>query len=129
MKKATRIVALLLLSVMCVSLLVACAPNSDPAKAKEALEKNDYTVTSYNTTNLKMILSALEIDADDGLETYVRGTNEKKLSVTILYFDNNKNAKAYWDEHKSDLEEKNETAGCSGKVVYYGHKDAVKSAR
>lgn len=129
MKKATRIVALLLLSVMCVGLLVACAPNSDPAKAEEALKKNGYSVTRYNTTNLKTVLGLLGISSDDGLETYVLGTNEKKLSVTILYFDDNKNAKAYWDEHKSDLEAKNETAGCSGKVVYYGHKDAVNSAR
>ena len=41
MKKATRIVALLLLSVMCVGLLVACAPNSDPAKAEANADGGD----------------------------------------------------------------------------------------
>ena len=131
MKHASRIVALLLLTVMCVGLLISCAPASDPTKAKEALEENGYTALKYETDTLKGLLAMMGVESDDHLETAVYGQKDDS-AVFILYFDSTKAAREYWKENKDSLTddlEKDEVAAQSGNMVYVGNKDAVKAAR
>lgn len=131
MKHASRIVALLLLTVMCVGLLISCAPASDPDKAKEALEENGYLVLKYETASLKGFLTTMGIESDDHLETAVSGIKDDS-AVCILYFDSTKAAREFWKENKDSLTddlEKDEMAAQSGNMVYVGNKDAVKAAR
>ena len=131
MKHTSRIIALLLLTVMCVGLLISCAPASDPAKAKEALEENGYTALKYEAANIKGLLELMGVESDDHLETAVYGMKDGS-AVYILYFDSTKAAREYWTENKDSLTdglEKDEVAAQSGKMVYVGNKDAVKAAR
>lgn len=48
MKKFAQIAALTLLVVLTVAMLVACAYSSNPQKEKEKLEKDGYTIVSYD---------------------------------------------------------------------------------
>ena len=92
MKHTSRIVAMLLLTVMCVGLLISCAPASDPTKAKEALEENGYTVIKYETDTLKGLLAMMGVESDDRLETAVYAQKDDS-AVFILYFDSTKAAR------------------------------------
>ena len=131
MKHTSRIVALLLLTVMCVGLLISCAPASDPDKAKEALKENGYTAIKYETASLKGLLTMVGIESDDHLETAVYAQKDDS-AVCILYFDSTKAAREFWKENKDTLTddlEKDEVAAQTGNIVYFGNKDAVKAAR
>ena len=131
MKHTSRIVAMLLLTVMCVGLLISCAPASDPTKAKEALEENGYTVIKYETDTLKGLLAMMGVESDDRLETAVYAQKDDS-AVFILYFDSTKAAREYWAENKDTLTddlEKDEVAAKIGNIVCFGSKDAVRAAR
>ncbi len=135
MKNMTKLIALALVAVMCVALLVACAPASKPADAKAALEKNGYTVVLVdNETALK----AAELLAGiDDLVATVNGTKkdgDKIEHVAIYYFEDSEAASEAYDKlvDDSDEEKDDETDWVfkkSGKMVYYGTEAAVKAAR
>ena len=137
MKKLTKILSLVLLVVMCLTVLTACAPNSDPDKAVEALEKNGYRagkdeglltgIASLGLKGLKCIVSGSKsVEDKDG---------EKKLEhVTIYYFYDAESAEAAFEklQDKSEADKDSEEDWVfkqSGAMIYYGTNAAVKAAR
>ena len=131
MKKFTKILALTLVLIMSVAMFASCAaPNKDPEKAKEALEDNDYTV--------QMIDGDLAGKLMDGLEAYVAAFDDDENAVFIYYFKDKDAANDAWDEIEEEIKELEEEAKeedveivskKSGKMIYFGTKDAVKAAK
>ena len=135
MKKFAKITAVALVVVMALAALVACAPNSDPDKAVEALKKNEYAAAKDIV--LAGILKALGIN---GLEAVVKGTktvkdgdNNKLETVTIVYFTDSAAAKDAWEKVKNYAEDNKEsdsdwTVKQSGAMIYWGTKAAINAA-
>ena len=137
MKKITKILSVALLVVMCLTVLVACAPNSDPDKAVAALIKKEYNankdegiltgIASLGLKGLKCIVTGSKsVETEDG-ETKVE-------HVTIYYFSDADSAEAAFAklQDKSDdakEEDKDWVFAQSGAMVYYGTKAAVNAAR
>ncbi len=137
MKKFTKILAIALLAIMSLTVLAACAPNSDPDKAVAALKKNGYTAGKEDG-----ILSGILSLGLEGLDCIVSGTKSvedkdgktKIEHVTIYYFEDADAAKAAFSKLQSDSEkEKDDETDWvfkqSGAMVYYGTKAAVKAAK
>lgn len=134
MKKYAQLISLALVAVMCVALLASCAPASDPDKAVAALKDAGYTAVkdtnftpaaykALTGTNISAVVTATKTDDDKNVQ-----------SVTIVYFENAKDAKTAYEklEDKSNEEKKDESDWVfakSGKMVYWGTKTAVKEAR
>lgn len=136
MKKFAKIAALALVVVMSLAMLVACAPNSNPDKAIEALKKNGYTAAKDTALSKAMQLAGIEVNAIvSGTKTSGEGDNAKLDHVTIVYFDNADAAKNAWDKVKSfaekdkDSKDSDWTMAQSGKIIYYGTKDGINAAR
>ena len=139
MKKFAKIAALVMVAVMSLALLVACAPNGDPDKAAAALKKNEYTGGKDST----VIPAALTLLGVKGVDCAVSGSkivedkdgNKKGESVTIVYFVNADSANSAWDkvkgyaEDKKDKDESDWTIEKSGKMIYWGTKAGIKAAR
>ena len=127
MKKFTRILALTLVLIMSVALFASCAaPNKDPEKAKEALEKNDYEVLLVDKG-----LDALY----KGLEAYLAAADEEdENGLMVYYFESADAANEAWDDMQDEIEEMKKEeedliAKKSGKMIYIGTKDAIKAAK
>ncbi len=137
MKNFVRILSLALVAVLLGATLVSCmgfgAPNADPAKAEEALEKAEYLATKTdNAIAIGVVEESLDIE---GLECIVSGV-AKDNAISIYYFEDAKSAKKAFkameekiDDILDDVDEKDVVAKCSGKMVYFGTKDAVKAAK
>ena len=139
-KKVILTVAVLVVTVMCVALLAACAPASDPDKAIAALEKNEYVAAKDAT----IIPTALKLLGVKDIDCVVSGSavvedkdgNKSAETVTIVYFSSSDAATAAWDKVKSyaedkkeDKEDSNWVCKKSGKMIYYGTEAGVKAAR
>ena len=145
MKKFAKIAALALVVVMSLAMLVACAPNSNPDKAIEALKKNGYTaakdanvVPAFATAPpTKPTLVGVK-----GVDTVISGTKSsgegddaKVDHVTVIYFASADQAKTAWDKVKSyaekdkDSKDSDWTITQSGKMIYYGTKAGIAAAR
>lgn len=137
MEKLTKILAVLLLSVLCLTVLVACAPNSDPDKAVAALKENGYNagkdegiltgIASLGLKGLKCIVTGSKSVEDKNGETKVE-------HITIYYFYDADSAEAAFEklQDKSEDEKEEETDWVfeqSGAMIYYGTNAAVKAAR
>ncbi len=127
-------ISLILAIVMCVAVLCACAPNSDPNKAVSALSDKGYTAGQDNT----IIPSALRLFGVKDIDCVVSGT--KKVgddieSVTIVYFSSKSAADNNWakmQEYVDDQEEKDDSdyeIKKSGKMIYWGTDQGIKDAR
>ena len=132
MKKTIRLIALSMVLIMAVMMFASCAkPNSDPKKAKEALEKEGYTV--------------ILIDSEEALATYktLYGGELKAVltatkgllsgnALTVLYFASSKDADAAYETAKGDSKDEKDDSDYefkkSGKMVWFGKKDAIKAA-
>ena len=138
MKKFAKIAALALVVVMSLAMLVACAPNSNPDKALEALKKNGYTAAKDAT----VVPAALTLVGVKGVDTVISGTKSsgegddaKVDHVTVIYFASADQAKAAWDKVKSYAEKEEDskdsdwTITQSGKMIYYGTKAGIAAAR
>ncbi len=138
MKKFAKVFAVALVCVLAVAMFVACAPNSDPEKAKAALEKNDYKALHDD----KVIPAALTLLGVKGVDSAVTGTktvddgdSKKTESVTIVYFSSADAANDAWDEMQKYADDQNKdkdsdwTVKKSGKMVYFGTSAAIKAAR
>ncbi len=138
MKKFAKIAALALVVVMSLAMLVACAPNSNPDKALEALKKNGYTAAK----DANVVPAALTLVGVKGVDTVISGTKSsgegddaKVDHVTVIYFANADQAKAAWDKVKSyaekdeDSKDSDWTITQSGKMIYYGTKAGIAAAR
>lgn len=138
MKKFAKIAALALVVVMSLAMLVACAPNSNPDKAIEALKKNGYTAAK----DANVVPAALTLVGVKGVDTVISGTKSsgegddaKVDHVTVIYFASADQAKTAWDKVKSyaekdkDSKESDWTITQSGKMIYYGTKAGIAAAR
>ena len=138
MKKFAKIAALALIVVMSLTMLVACAPNSNPDKALEALKKNGYTAAK----DANVVPAALTLVGVKGVDTVISGTKSsgegddaKVDHVTVIYFASADQAKAAWDKVKSYAEKEEDskdsdwTITQSGKMIYYGTKAGIAAAR
>lgn len=129
----TRILALALVTVfMCLTLVSCGGPNSDPEKAEAALKDAGYTA----------ILTEHKIDIDgigfDGLEYSINAFKGTDEYLIVYYFEDKDAANDAWDEIKDEVDELKEAAKDeefdiviekSGKMIYYGTKDAIKAAK
>lgn len=132
MKKTLKIVAVMLVAIMSLAMLVACAPASDPDKAVAALKKDGYVAVKVDSVlglgGLVCTVSGTKIVTD-------KEGNKKVETVTIHYYGSSDQAAAAFENVKSDSEKdenKNEsdwTVAKSGKMVYYGTKAAINAAR
>lgn len=138
MKKFAKIAALALVVVMSLAMLVACAPNSNPDKALEALKKNGYTAAK----DANVVPAALTLVGVKGVDTVISGTKSsgegddaKVDHVTVIYFASADQAKTAWDKVKSyaekdkDSKDSDWTITQSGKMIYYGTKAGIAAAR
>ena len=137
MKKIIRLLALALVTVMlCLSLASCGGPNSDPDKALEALKSNGIEWAAKDDTVTPALLKAFNVD---GVECVVSGTgkiDDEFALITIIYFESAeaasesmKGAEDYADERKSRVDESKWVFEQSGKMIYFGHKDAIKAAQ
>ncbi len=135
MKKNVRMLAVALSVIFLALALVACAPQSDPDKAKAALEKNGYTAIKTNGY-VSGVVSAIfggesTIDATVTATKDIQdadGNTTKTESITIIYYKTSDAAKEAWKSWSKADQEKYEVAKCSGKMIYWGTKAAVKAA-
>ena len=135
MKKTIRIFAVVLSVVLLALALVACAPKNDPDKAKAALEKNGYTAVK-TTGYVSGIISAIA-GTENKIDATVTGTKDikdadgkttKTESVTIIYYKTSADAKEAWKSWSEADRDRYEVAKCSGRMIYFGTKAAVKAA-
>ena len=135
MKNVIRVLALSLVMVMMLGLLVSCGgPNSDPKKAKEALEDADYEVI-YASNELE---AAFMGGWYDGCEAVILASNEDDEGIYIWYFEEKDDADDAWEdieEFAKELQEEAEDEDIdliikkSGKMIYVGSKQAIKDAK
>ena len=138
MKKMVKIIALAMVAVMLMLTLASCGakPSSDPAKAKEKLEKEGYKVTLVENEDV------LKLSGLDGLVagiTAMKGDGEEEAQfVYIYYFKDSDSAKKAEENDiikaeievakKAVKEEDAVSTGRSGKIFWIGTKEAVKAA-
>lgn len=139
MKKAIKLIALSLVLVMAVLALASCAaPNADPDKAKASLEDNDYEVQKLSGKLSTAAISAIiGEDVDCVVTAQKLDKEEEKLdAICILYFEDAENANDAWekaqdyakDAKDDDVEDSDWVVEKSGKMIWFGTKDAVKAA-
>jgi len=141
MKKAIKLIALSLVLVMAVLALASCAaPNADPAKAKETLEKNGYSVQKLDgkisTTAISTIVGE-DVDCVITAEKIDKEAESLEI-LCVLYFEDAEDANDAWEkakEYADSIKEKSEDAAesdwvvdKSGKMIWFGTKNAVKAA-
>ena len=139
MKKAIKLIALSLVLVMAVMALASCAaPNADPSKAKNALEKNDYTIIDLPTSTPVIGLSSIlgeDVDTAFSATKYDK-ENSSLETITVIYFESSEDANDAWEKAQKyagekkdkDVEESNWVVEKSGKMIWFGTKNAVKAA-
>lgn len=135
MKKFAKIMALVLVVAMGVAMLVACAPASDPDKALSALKENGYTAAK-DTRIAPAALLLLGVNGVDCVVSGTNGTEGKEGHVTIVYFTSKDAANSAWETvqkyAKDDDEESSDSdweIKKSGKMIYWGDSNGIKSAR
>ena len=131
MKRLIKIFSLTLVLVMFIVTLASCAaPNQDPQKAQRALEKKGYEAT--------LIDGAIAANQYKGCESYIVAKDESKDTVLLVYYFRDKSyAKEAWESlneetAKEALDVSEDTKIVmknSGKIIYFGIKDAVKAAK
>ncbi len=138
MKKSVRILALALVAVMLCLTLTSCGgPNADPDKALEGLKEGGIKIAAKDTT---IIPAALKLAGIDGVDCVVSGTgkiDDEYAHLTIIYFEEAKDAKESWEKAQeyADKEKDDEAKDSewvvkkSGKMIYYGTKNAVSAAK
>ena len=134
MKKMVKIIALAMVAVMLMLTLASCGakPSSDPAKAKEKLEKEGYEVMLVDD---EVVLKLSGLDGLVATITAMKGTDEEEAdAISIYYFKDSDSAKKAKENEtiKAAIEEAKEeddvSTGRSGKMIWIGTKEAVKAA-
>ena len=134
MKRILKISALTLAMLMMTLALASCfGPAADPAKAEAALKENGYAVTMKDGKLVEAVAMLLGIDDLDAQITAISKEDMDDF-ITIYYFETKEAADKAWDKIKEEAEEKNDedtevVIKKSGKVIYFGTKNAVKAAR
>jgi ABC-type multidrug transport system fused ATPase/permease subunit len=133
-RMGVRAPILLLGGLMMTLTLASCfGPAADPAKAEAALEENGYAVTMNDGKLVEVIAMALGID---DLDAQITAVSKEDIDdfITIYYFETKEAADKAWDKVQKEAEDKKDDDSeivikKSGKVIYYGTKNAVKAAR
>ncbi len=160
-KNIGKILAVILVVSVLATVLCACVP-SNFTKAEANLKENGYVATTVGNGELvnganamaKVAAATLDVTLTGKCDNIVTGVSKDgKQSVTIYYFDNTKDARAFnkaykanvkkakdelkkqkdagnisEDDYKKALEDmKDGKFGVSGKAFYYGTKAAVKA--
>ena len=134
MKRILKITALTLAMLMMAITLASCGgPAADPAKAEAALKENGYAVTMKDGKLVEVVAMALGIDDLDAQVTAVSKDDVDDF-ITIYYFETKEAADNAWDKVKEEAEKKNDDDSDivikkSGKMIYFGTKEAVKAAK
>ena len=138
MKNVLRFAAVAMVAIMLCLTLASCGgPNADPDDALAALKENGVTWAAKDNTVLPGVYKLLGVD---DVECVVSGTGKidgEYAHVTIIYFEEKDDANDAWEKIQKESEEQKEKADedsewvCkkSGKMIYYGTKDAVKAAK
>ncbi len=137
MKKHLRIFAVAIVTIMLALTLVSCGgPNADPDKALEALKKNGVEWVVKDTT---IIPGLLKIAGVSGVDTVLSGTDKidgEYAHITVVYFKESDDAKEAFekiedlaDDDKGDAEDSEWVFERSGKMIYWGTKNAIKAAK
>ena len=135
-KNIIRIIAVCLVCVTSCVMLASCgAPNQDPDKALESLKNNGVVWAGKDDTYLPGVLTIAGVK---GVDCVVSGTgkiDDDYAHITIIYFDTAKDANEAWDDiqdraedEKKDAEDSQWVCKKSGKMIYYGTKNAIKAA-
>lgn len=141
MKKRFTLVAVLAIVLTCVFLLAACTPATNPDTAKENLEKKGYSV-SIDTNLAPAGLAIFGITGAKSVLTATYSDDENFEYLCVIYFSSSSDVKEVWEKAKSyasdqekkekkDNDEKKDsewTVGKSGKMIWFGTKNAVKAA-
>ena len=125
---------------MLLATLASCAPASDADKAVEALKAEGYTTFRDNTvfpTAFKLAGYSLNVVVTGTKTVKDKDGKDTVETVTIFYFADKDNAEKAYEkvkdeekDSKKDSEESNwVSATKSGKMVYFGTKQAIKDAR
>ena len=160
-KNIGKILAVILVVSVLATVLCACVP-SKFTKAEANLKENGYVAETLENGDIanganaaaKLAAATLDVTLTGKCEAIVKGfSKDGKQTVTIYYFDNAKDAKAFnkackadlkkakdelkkqkdagnisEDDYKKALEDmKDSKFGVSGKAFYYGTKAAVKA--
>ncbi len=134
MKNVLRLTTLALVLVMMLGALVSCgAPNADPEKAEEALEDAGYEV-SVDSKLAPAAYKAMGVDGVDCVLSAINLDEDEEGILFVVYFDEAADAKEAFEDIKKDAEEEMEdeedfVCKRSGKMIYYGTKNAVKAAK
>ncbi len=137
MKKTLRILSVAMVTIMLALTLVSCGgPNADPDKALEALKENGVEWAGKETI---IIPGLLKIAGVSGVDCVVSGTGEidgEYEHITIVYFDESSDAKDAFEkvediaeDYKGKAEDSDWVVKRSGKMIYWGTKDAIKAAK
>lgn len=138
MKKVLSIVCLLALTVACLFTMVSCGgPNSDPDKALAALKENGVDWAGKDTVAIPLTLKLAGIENVDCVVSGTGKIEEKYAHITIIYFTDSDSANNAWEKVEEKAEAAKKDAGedsqwvCdkSGKMIYYGTKNAVDAAK
>ena len=135
MKKIISALLVCVLLVGCMFVLASCGgPNSDPAKALDALKDKDY-LAAEDKLVIPNILKGL---GAKGVETLVTGSKKDDegyvQTVTIVYFEDAASANESWEAVKDYADDKKEgedsqwVVAKSGAMIYWGTKQAVADA-
>ena len=99
MKKFVSIMAVALVAVLALTALAACGGGypDDPAKAKEKLEKDGYTILNYE----------YDEEAEEGIVAMISAQKvdgSKTKMVSIAYYATAAEAKAEYEDSKEEIE-------------------------
>lgn len=138
MKNALKLIAVAMVTVMLCLTLASCGgPNADPDDALAALKDNGISWAAKDSTITPALLKLAGVD---GVNCVVSGTGKIEgnyAHVTIIYFEKKDDANDAWEKIQDDSEEEKKNADedsdwvCkkSGKMIYYGTKDAINAAK
>ncbi len=128
-KRFLLVVSALAVAVICCALLCACIP-SDSNKAKEKLEKAEYTVTvTENAVALgarEELIKAAVDGIEGGLTASLTASKGVSDSCLITWFDKASDAKKYFDFYKDEADD-DYVVKMSGKAVFTGSAAAWKA--
>lgn len=138
MKKTIKILAVAMVAIMLCLTLASCgAPNADPDKALESLKENG---VNWAGKDDKIAPGLMKMAGIDGVDCVVSGTGkieDEYAHITIIYFEEAEDANEEWEDvQKYADDEKDDEAKDSewvfkksGKMIYYGTKNAVAAAK
>ncbi len=140
MKKFTKILALVMVTLVASLALVACGPNKDSAKATQNLKDNGYTaVCATDAISLTVVEGILGCDRGS-ITAMVSGTKANEGgsadTITILYFKDKATANSVWEKAQSYLKKEGEKETeselkieKSGKMIYAATEAAIKATK